>query len=63
MICYVTINDLFLEFENIHGAKIGNIFEICKFYLKIIGNIKYNSYLCTCQKVNRLFLVICTLLA
>ena len=34
MICYVTINDLFLEFDNIHGAKISIIFEICKFYLK-----------------------------
>ena len=26
-----------------HGAKIGNIFEICKFYLKIIGYLETNS--------------------
>ena len=48
MICYVTINDLFLEFDNIHGAKISIIFEICKFYLKIIGNIKYNFTYAPC---------------
>lgn len=34
MICHATISDQFLRFDIIHGAKIGSIFEICKFFTK-----------------------------